>query len=120
MTSFSVYSPRWPQGKRLGQFLYWAGRSDENLGNREAAAKNYLEVCEVWKRSYYCHTAVERLTGLGEVPEEVTRTGADITKPLQVHSPAPELPSQPSKALAENLRYQAAQELMILGLYEEA
>jgi soluble lytic murein transglycosylase len=115
--TFSSYSNARFNGEYQGQFLYWTGRSAENLGRSSEAVTGYEEVCAVSPRTYYCMMAEERLARLKLDPpqtdQEAAQSVAVIGLPVLFPNGSPD-------ALLQDTRYQTAGELMVLGLDQEA
>ncbi|MBI2401066.1 MAG: transglycosylase SLT domain-containing protein, partial [Deltaproteobacteria bacterium] len=126
--NFSMYLDSKPRGKLASQFLYWKARSAERLGLEEEAMVLFDRVCSLAPQSFYCLMAEVRYPGTGQsVPEAVTiNSGQPVeaealsivkasgVAPADVRSPSPE------SVFSGFPRYNAAEELLLLGLHEQA
>jgi len=108
------------------KFIYWSGRSAENLGRNKEAADFYGRLCKGFNDSYYCRLSEERLSGLvasGAV--EPARApfvpSADGDRPFYYETKlyATEMPSHLLKVYADD-HYLAARGLLIMGLGQRA
>lgn len=105
------------------KFIYWSGRSAENLGKAKEAADFYGRLCNGFNDNYYCRMAEERLnvlasTGAVEAPEAALLPSADTAGPSiynQTELYATEMPAVLLKVFADD-HYLAAKELLIMGL----
>jgi|GEM_PF-397374 soluble lytic murein transglycosylase len=120
---FSMYLESRPKGKLSGQFLYWKARTAERLGRPEEAGVLFERVCSSSPQSFYCLMSEVRRSGQG------VQEAAGAGEPLEVQAVSVVMPPALTKALpaasAEKAfrrspRYQAAEELLLLGLSEQA
>lgn len=120
--NFSMYLDARPRGRLSSQFLYWQARSAERLGMVEEARVLLDRVCQAAPRSFYCLMAEVRTSGAGPAPEEVVRTGsAGKSAPVPaVARQEGEAARAPESAFRGDPRHQAAEELLMLGLGDEA
>ncbi len=56
-----AYRSRYPDGRRIGQATYWAGRAYERLGESERARERYREAARREPTGYYGIAAARRL-----------------------------------------------------------
>lgn len=119
---FSMYLDARPNGKLAGQFLYWQARSAEKLGRVEEAKVIFDRVCSKSPQSFYClmaevrsqgpDTAIEvlnvNLSGQGQVLQ--TGASGEVKADTRLDE----------KSFKKDPRYDAATELLLLGLYEQA
>lgn len=105
------------------KFIYWSGRSAENLGRVEEAADFYGRLCKGYGDSYYCRLSEERLNGLAAsgavgpagplfIPS-ADEAGPSIYNATELY--ATETPAVLLKVYADG-HYLAARELLIMGL----
>lgn len=116
--NFSMYLESRPRGALSGQFLYWKARAVEKLGRPEEAGVLFGLVCPSAPQSFYCLMAEVRGASRGSAAGEAARPLEVKTISAAAASPvaAPALES-PLKKLP---RYRTAEELMLLGLGEQA
>lgn len=122
--AFSSYLEAKPKGRLADQFLYWQARSAERLGRTEEAQVLFGKVCAAMPRSFYCLMAEVRLSrGAGE-PEEVLKISSPVEGQAVPALQVSEVAASPEKTRADSFRqdprYNAATELMLLGLNEHA
>lgn len=121
---FSMYLESRPKGRLSGQFLYWKARTAERLGRLEEASVLFERVCSSSPQSFYCLMAEVRRSGQGQgVQEAVDAREPKVQAVSAVMPPAlkqalPEASAE--KAFRRSPRYQAAEELLLLGLSEQA
>jgi soluble lytic murein transglycosylase len=120
--AFSSYADLRKQGKNLGKFMYWTGRSAENLSQFSNAASAYKGVCGVSQRTYYCQMAKERLVRLSPALQAMAQSNEPshlpLLQPMKVDDGLPENDSL--NPLLKDPHYQTAIELMIMGFNKEA
>lgn len=106
------------------KFIYWSGRSAENLGKAKEAADFYGRLCTGFNDNYYCRMAEERLdalasTGAVEAPKAAFLPSDDTEGAPSIYNQtelyATEMPAVLLKVFADD-HYLAAKELMIMGL----
>ena len=118
---FSSYADYKIKGSDRRRFLYWMGRSVENLGQVAQARDIYENVCQTLRRTYYCQMARERLEKLDPVLQttaQVDDSPLPLSRSVAVE---PVLPSTKSSSPHFfDPHYRAAKELMIIGFYQEA
>lgn len=118
---FSRYLVARPGGRDTSRSRYWKARSAERLGRAGEAAEGYGEVCAKAPDTFYCLMSAARARDL----RKEAGAAPAITKAVPASAPVSEgrtslevLKSE--SAFAQNPRYRAAQELLALGLREEA
>jgi len=124
--NFSMYLDSKPKGKLASQFLYWKARSAERLGLKEEAMVLLDRVCSSAPQSFYCLMAEVKYPGTGQSVQEALKAGqpaeaealsivkASGVAPADVRSPSPE------SVFSGFPRYKAAEELLLVGLHEQA
>lgn len=111
--NFSMYLDSRPGGKLTGQFLYWKARSAERLGRKEEARALFERVCSSSPQSFYCLMA--------EVRHGAQRRGAQEALAFKAAvQPVAALDESRESVFSGSPRYRAAQELLLLGLREQA
>ncbi|CAG1064839.1 soluble lytic murein transglycosylase [uncultured bacterium] len=120
---FSMYLESRPKGRLSGQFLYWKARTAERLGRSEEAGVLFERVCSSAPQSFYCLMAEVRRPGQGQgvqaaagAPFEVQAVSAVMPPELKQELPA----ASAEMTFRRSPRYQAAEELLLLGLSEQA
>lgn len=94
----------------VAQAQYWAGRSLANLGLNREAQTHYRRLAKEFPLTYYGQLAQTRLLSW-----PVDSQGSD-----QVLRDEPEISSSTRTLLEQDLHYQKAKELAVLGLKQEA
>lgn len=121
---FSMYLESKPRGKLASQFLYWKARSAERLGLKEEAAVLLDRVCSSAPQSFYCLMTEVRYPRQ-PIQEPVALTAgqaieAEALSVVKVSGEAPgDVPLRES-VFSGSPRYKAAEELLLLGLHEQA
>lgn len=121
---FSVYLDTKPKGKLASQFLYWKARSAERLGLEDEAMVLFDRVCSSASQSFYCLMAEVRYPRQ-PVQESIALTAgqpAEARAATVVKASAGvsgNIPSSES-VFSGSPRYKAAEELLFLGLHEQA
>ena len=119
--SFSMYLDSMPKGKMTGQFLYWKARSAEKLGRQEEARVLFDRVCSSSPQSFYCLMAEVRYPGERQSAQEDFRAGQPVTVKAASAVKAEDGAAGPRESLfSRSPRYHAAEELLLLGLHEQA
>lgn len=125
---FSSIAAR-PEGRSLGQFLYWAGKSLEKIGRTSEARGVYERLCALDSDGYYCMMARDRLSTLLKGPLSAAYKPYTVNPEFSfVESPFLMSDNdygfygeEGAKAgLIEDGHYRASLELLSLGLKEEA
>lgn len=105
------------------KFIYWSGRSAENLGKAKEAADFYGRLCNGSGDDYYCRLSEERLNvlasaGAVEATDAAFLPSAGAIGPSiynQTELYATEMPAVLLKVFADD-HYLAAKELLAMGL----
>lgn len=119
--SFSMYLDSMPKGKMTGQFLYWKARSAEKLGRQEEARVLFDRVCSSSPQSFYCLMAEVRYPGERQSAQEDFRAGQPVTvKAASAVKAGDGAAESRESAFSRSPRYHAAEELLLLGLHEQA
>ncbi|MDP2690714.1 MAG: tetratricopeptide repeat protein, partial [Deltaproteobacteria bacterium] len=116
--AFKVFSVHPASGGELPRFLYWAGRSAENMGGIDEAARRYRLLCAAYGADYYCRMAEKRLGSLDPAFSMATASSTGVTKP-SVEAGKLSFEGNASSIFTDP-HYLAARELMTLGLGERA
>ena len=118
--SYAEHADFQRQGKEPGRFMYWTGRSAENLDQLSKAASAYKKVCGTSPRTYYCQMAKERLVRLKPLLQETGQFIKPSPLPQRMKLEMDLSENESSHALLENPHYQTAKELMVMGFNKEA
>lgn len=111
---FSSYSGRGNGGGGNMRFLYWSGRSAENMGEHAQAVFSYRSLCDAYGSDYYCKMAEKRMRALGSVQP------AEVLSPDRAVKPVSALNRPPldgeAASISKDPHFIAARELITLGM----
>lgn len=97
------------------QALYWLGRAAEQ-SQQSGADEFYRKLCQLYRYTYYCQLARERLMTLNK--ETLTEAASPASEPAKNSEPAPSVVTRAD--IEQQTAYRRAIELKTLGLDAEA
>ncbi len=113
--TFSNYSG--PGTVAVPRFLYWSGRSAENMGFKAEAVSRYGLLCDVSEPGYYCRMAQLRLRAMKVPPAPREPVAfADASAPAE----KPWVQGAEASKISKDAHYIAAKELLALGMNARA